>query len=292
MDKLSVKTISLGFLSGAIALFFAAVVFNVYTGVSIYTMQTYIIPIVYGCGGGALVGYYVWKYANLEDDIISVSTRLSKIELRLNEKNAQLNKMTVDLENVIRGRLEVEKLYEEHTVRHKSIVSNITNGVALFESCDGGKEFVCIEMNKIGKSMTDIVGYACGKSISKKWPESQKNGLMERIRTSWSTKAPQKEITTEYDIDGNINRCISFYTYTLDINEVVVIFEDITDEKIAEAKIRELEKEIEMLHEMSRVPIFESSHVNLVYVDIDENANEYYSEFSNTSSDPVEVSSQ
>jgi len=292
MDRLSVKTISLGFLSGAIALFFAAMIFNVYTGVSVYTMQTYIIPIVYGCGGGALVGYYVWKYSNLEDDIVTVSVRLSKIELLLNEKNAQLCKMTTDLENVVRGRLEVEKLFEDQTIRHKSILSNITNGVALFEPCDGGNDFVCVEMNKIGKSMTNIVGYACGKSMQKIWPESASNGILSIARNAWRTKAPQRTEVIEHDVDGKIHRATSYYLYVLDPNaEVVAIFNDITEEKLAEAKIVELEKQIADLQNRATVPIYESSLINLVYVDIDENANEYYSEFSKTGAEPVEVTS-
>jgi len=266
MDKLSAKTVTLGFLSGAIALFFSALVFNLYSGVSAYTMQSYIIPIVYGCGGGAIVGYYVWKSSTIEDTIITVSARLSKVELLLTEKNANLTRMRQDLEDVVRGRIEVEQLYEQSSMRYKSVLANISNGVAVFEPRDGGKDFVCMDMNKIGKHMTDVVMYACGKSVSALWPSSEMNGILKAMQEAWAEKKPRRVITTEYGIDGILTRSVSYYLYTLDFNELMVIFNDITDEKLAEAKIKELEREIMALHTMMHAPQYDAGETGVIYL--------------------------
>jgi PAS domain S-box-containing protein len=144
--------------------------------------------------------------------------------------------------------------------RYRELFDNISSGVAIYEAKDGGKDFVIKDFNKAGER---IDGYCkediIGKSIHQVRPTIKESGLLNVFERVWRTGIPEHHPVSIYQ-DERIAACYMNFVYKLPTGEIVTVYDDVTELKLAEESLRESERkfhsifdsmsEIVVLHEL------------------------------------------
>lgn len=129
--------------------------------------------------------------------------------------------------------------YTDNTDLYQSIIHHLRSGVAVYKTLDDGKSFILKDANKALEIICNIdKNSILGKDVLEIFPGIYEMGLLTVIQQVYQDGQPIDHPTTLYK-DQSISFWASNYVYKLETNEVVVIFDDITDIK---KKEQELEK--------------------------------------------------
>jgi PAS domain S-box-containing protein len=134
-----------------------------------------------------------------------------------------------------------EKLRASET-RYRELFNNINSGVAVYEVKDSGRDFVFKDFNRAGERIDhDNRERLIGKSIFEVRPGVEEFGLIDVFRKVWQTGRPAHHPVTLYE-DRHLVGWYENYVYKILPNEIVTVFENVTERKRAEEKLRESEK--------------------------------------------------
>ena len=157
----------------------------------------------------------------------------------------------IEIGRNITERKQVEEALKESEIRYKELFNNISSGVAVYDVIDGGKDFIFKDFNKAAERIdNDKRGDLIGKSIFEMRPEVEKFGLIDVFRKVWKTGKPVYHPITFYQ-DEKIQSWYENFVYKLQTEEIVAVFNDITERKQAERALKESENLYRTLVETS-----------------------------------------
>jgi PAS domain S-box-containing protein len=126
---------------------------------------------------------------------------------------------------------------EESEIRYRELFMGIDNGV------DDGHEFIFQDINPAGERIDHVTKEKLlGKPVTEIFPGIREFGLFNTFQNVWQTGKPQHHPVSFYN-DGRISGWRENYVYKLPTGEIVVIYNDITQQKIAQENLLNLETE-------------------------------------------------
>ena len=151
----------------------------------------------------------------------------------------RLRDLTVWLRREIARRQEIEEALQSREAQYRELYNNMSSGVAVYEACEDGADFVFKDMNKAGERITQVrKEEIVGHRVSEVFPGVQEMGLLDVLRRVWRTGEPQHHPTTLYQ-DDRLCKWFENYVYKLPGGEVVAVYDDITQRKRAEEALRQ-----------------------------------------------------
>ncbi len=183
------------------------------------------------------------------------------------------NGMTTNLKHTLITKDELSKEIEQRkiteaslnqsTIRYRELVNNMSDGVAVYEALDSGKDFIFCEYNRAGEQITQKTRQeVVGQRVTEVFPGVGELGLLEVFRRVWKTGKPEHCSSHQYK-DDNVTLWVENYVYRLPSGEIVAVFTDTTKRRHAEEQVRKLAQAVEQSPESIVITNLDSK---IVYV--------------------------
>jgi signal transduction histidine kinase len=136
----------------------------------------------------------------------------------------------------------------------------MSSGVVVYKAVNNGKEFVVVDVNKADEKIEQMKKTEkLGKSILQV-PHELKDMhemLLETVRGVWKTGKPERRTIT-ISHEDKITASRDYYVYPLPSEEIVAIYDDVTDRKKAEAEQKALQEQLFRSQKMESIGAFAS----------------------------------
>ncbi|MDX1775380.1 MAG: PAS domain S-box protein, partial [Desulfobulbales bacterium] len=162
---------------------------------------------------------------------------------------------------------QVEQALEKSEARYRELFNNMSSGVAVFEAKNDGTEFFFIDFNSGAERIENLKKKeVLGKNFVDVIPSVEKYGLLDTFRRVFKTGKPEYHPVSIYK-DGVLKIWKENYVYRLPSGEIVDVYDDITERKIAESKLlthqeklQSLASELSLVEERERRAIATDLH--------------------------------
>ena len=135
----------------------------------------------------------------------------------------------------------------EKDVHYSEVVDNMTSGVAIYRTENEGEDFIFQSLNKAAERIERVKRKdVIGKSVLEVFPGITEFGLFDVFQRVYRTGKPISHPITFYR-DESIIGWVENYVFKLPNGEIVNVYEDITDRKRDEKKIKDSLREKEVL---------------------------------------------
>ncbi len=125
----------------------------------------------------------------------------------------------------------------------RQLFNKMPSGVAIYEAVRNGEDFIFKDFNLAAEKIDGIAREAVvGKSVLEIFPGIKDFGLFDLFQKVWRTGKSQHFPITQYT-DNRISGWRDNYVYKLPSDEIVAIYDDVTEEKKAEDTIKQLAKD-------------------------------------------------
>lgn len=162
------------------------------------------------------------------------------------------NRMNIMVVEEVKSVIGLRKAKEERSrseEKFRQMFENMNSGVAVYEAVDGGKDFILVDFNKAGERIDNIKREEIiGKRLTDVFPSAGKLGILQALGDVWKTGEPVHLPISKYE-DDRISGWRENYIYRLPTEEVVALYEDVTDRKEAEVKLMERDAKIRELYD-------------------------------------------
>ncbi len=153
-----------------------------------------------------------------------------------------------------------ENALRESETRYRELFDNISSGVAIYRAVDTGNDFIFMDFNKAGERMDgDSRESLIGRSVMEAYPGIKEFGLFDVFQRVWRSGVPEHFPVALYR-DEKHERWYDNYVYRLPSGEIVAIYNDYTEKKLAEDALRESEEKFRN--------IFRNAPIGLLHYDI------------------------
>jgi PAS domain S-box-containing protein len=129
--------------------------------------------------------------------------------------------------------------------RYRDLVDNMSDGVAVYEAVEEGRDFIFREYNQaaeqIGGHTRDQV---IGHRLTEVFPGIKEMGLLDVLQRVWKTGQSEAQPSSEYQ-DERIALWVNNYVYKLPSGDIVAIFKDITERAQMEEQLSKLAQAVE-----------------------------------------------
>lgn len=151
----------------------------------------------------------------------------------------------------ISERLWAEEQLKKSEIKFRALFENMRNAVAVYEAVEGGQDFVFKDFNKAAQRVEKITSdNVLNRSIKEVFPGVVDFGLFEVLKRVWRTGKPEFFPASFYQ-DSRISGWRENYIYKLASGEVVVIYDDVTERKIAEDEVKRKMHDLEIFHKVA-----------------------------------------
>jgi len=134
--------------------------------------------------------------------------------------------------------------FKESESRFRAVFENMSNGVAILEAIENGKDFIFKDFNKATERIDKITKQdAIGKSVLAVFPRFKDHGFFDIFKRVWGTGKPEDHPPMLYE-DDRIKSWRTNYVYKLPNGEIVCIYEDVTAQKQAIENQQKLQKQL------------------------------------------------
>ena len=141
--------------------------------------------------------------------------------------------------------LQAENLLRESEIRFHELFGRMTTGVAVYEACDNGDDFIFKDINAAGERISQVKREEIvGRSLLEVFPGIRDIGLFQMFQRVWETGTSERHPVSLYE-DERISQWVENDVYRLPSGEIVTVYADITERKETEEEIRRLNAELE-----------------------------------------------
>lgn len=132
---------------------------------------------------------------------------------------------------------EAKEDLEESEHCYKQLFENIYSGVTIYTKNEHGKDFIIRDMNRAGEAIDNIKREnTVGKMLLQVFPQARDFGLYDVFDRVWETGQPEHFPVAHYK-DDRISGWRENYVYKLPSGEIVSVFNDVTQQKIAQENL-------------------------------------------------------
>ncbi|MHA1489057.1 MAG: PAS domain S-box protein [Promethearchaeota archaeon] len=143
-----------------------------------------------------------------------------------------------------------EKKLKESEERYKEIFNNIISGVAVFEAVNEGEDFIFMDFNLAGEKIEKVKKEEIiGKKVTEAFPGVKDFGIFKIYQRVYKTGKPEFHTEAICSNDKYSVEWRELYVYKSSSGEIVAVFDNITNRKQAELKIKESEEKYRLLFE-------------------------------------------
>jgi PAS domain S-box-containing protein len=138
----------------------------------------------------------------------------------------------------------------ENLLKYKEIFNNITNGVAIYEAIDNGRDFIIKDINNAVEKIDAIKRVdMIGKKVTDVFPGIKKFGLLKVLEEVYKNGKPRTHLNVYKD--NRISGWRENYVIKLASGEVAAIYLNLTENKVKEDKLKEIETNFKLITENS-----------------------------------------
>ncbi len=138
----------------------------------------------------------------------------------------------------ITDRVEAHEALRGSETRYRELFDNMNSGVAVFNVNGQGERFFFKEYNKAGERMDGVTSAkVLGREVRDLFLGVVDSGLLDVFRRVWRTGDPEGLPVTLYDA-GRLTSWRENYVYKLPSGEIVCVFEDVTEQIMAQQALR------------------------------------------------------
>ncbi len=131
--------------------------------------------------------------------------------------------------------------------RFRQLFMNIKSGVVIFEAFEDGKDFIFKDMNRSAEKIESYVKKdMIGKKVSNALPGVEKVGLFEIFQRVYKTGKSEYHPISLYQ-DRRLKGWRENYIYRLPHNEIVAVYDDVTEQKKYELALQASNESLEEL---------------------------------------------
>jgi len=142
----------------------------------------------------------------------------------------------------IERRRRTEEILGESEERYRFLFERSGNAVAVYKPVNDGEDFIFVDFNKAGEQMEQISREELiGKSVLQLFPGVKELGLFDVLQRVWRTGEPEHHPVGHYE-DDRIRGWRDNFVYRLPSGEIVAVYSDETERKLAEEALRSSEK--------------------------------------------------
>ncbi len=185
-----------------------------------------------------------------------LSLKRKNIEyLSLNEEYLETNE---ELRHSNKELVKNNEKLRQNEIRFRSLFENMSNNVAILEVVDDGKRIIFKNFNSAAEKLEgvkreDIIG----KEVETVFPSIEKYKLTEVFKRVWNTGISEHQPIIVTDDSGNLLSWTENFVYKLPSNELVVIYDDITERKKAEIDLIKTKERYRIATEETKVAVWE-----------------------------------
>jgi PAS domain-containing protein len=122
----------------------------------------------------------------------------------------------------------VEKSIIESEKVFRELFDNMSSGVAVYESINGGEDFIFKDLNKAGEEISQVIHKEIiGKKITEIFPGIKELGLLNVFQRVWKTGKSEHHPISQYK-DKRITNWVENYVYKLPSGLIVAIYDDVS----------------------------------------------------------------
>ncbi|MBI5818192.1 MAG: PAS domain S-box protein [Verrucomicrobia bacterium] len=150
----------------------------------------------------------------------------------------------------------------ENEKRYRQLFGGIKSGVAVYEVRADGEEFVFKDFNTAAEQIEGVKKeQILGKNITEVFPNVRQMGLLEVFNRVWKTGVPEHHPAAIYRNDRGISWREN-YVYKLSSGELVTVYDEVTDRKQAEEKLRLSEERLRLALDAGQMGAWEMDLVS------------------------------
>jgi len=237
--------------------------------------------------GCKLTGYNVKELKNINISDLFFNNKKTKIKISLLEKVKQKKSFTseklvlrkdgsivpveINIKQLSDGRFHAifrdvserkrsEKMLQQNEIRFRSLFENMSNNVAIFEVVDNGKDFIFKNFNSSAEKLENVKRKnIIGESVLTIFPKIEKYGLLDSFRKVWKTGLANSHPVIIFDDNNKIVSWTENFIYKLPSNEIVVIYDNITERKKSEFDLIKTKERYRIATEETKVAVWERS---------------------------------
>ena len=159
----------------------------------------------------------------------------------------------------INAQKQAEKALQDSENRFRELFNNMRNGVAVYRAIIDGEDFVFVDFNNAAERLDNIKKEnLIGKSLLEMYLGIKEFGLFDVLQRVWRSGKPEHHPVSFYQ-DGRISAWRENYVYRLPSEEIVAVFEDITERKQMDQALRESQQRFKSIFENSPIGFYRTT---------------------------------
>lgn len=238
-------------------------------------------------------------HASLERLISLPVIEQGKVVLLLGVGNKTTNYTDLDVEAMQLIANEIWRLVQHRRglsalaaseARYRELVENMSDGVAVYEAMDEGRDFVFRDYNRAAERIgllprDQVIGYR----LTETYPGAEEMGLLDLIRRVWKSGESEYFPIRNYK-DDRIDIWADNHAFKLQTGEVVAVYNDVTAQRQAQQQITRFSRVLE--RSLNEIYIFDSRTLRFMDVNLGARTNLGYTLEELRALTPVDLKSE